>query len=337
MADRALSALLPLCLLATLAACIAFSDAVGFRHSFVFNSPSCAVRQVRHLPEHTDFIAIGSSRVRRGIDMGLLEADPDLELRGAFNFGRPGRNPARNLAMLQDILDRGIRPGHIYVEIDLDALASVDDGLALPVMRDASFLTWQHLWSMSLSPQSRPWLERLHLGLRHLHAKLNGAIVNTVSGQYLGLQKLKTGPHERVCWRDSFDTPTATNQFRKARGKQQFEARFGDLSQAWDQEFVPGRGWRFETELDQLQKLRELARSHGIGLVISRHWAAYQPPLTPQSIERIQALVPEFVYPDESLVRSSWDGFFDQSHMDSPARAQFTNWLIEQLKSPSNQ
>lgn len=66
--------------------------------------------------------------------------------------------------------------------------------------------------------------------------------------------------------------------------------------------------------------------------MVSRHWAAFRPPLTPASVARVKSLIPEFAYPDEEQVRASWSGFLDQAHMDKAARGLFTQWLLTQLR-----
>ena len=59
----------------------------------MFNRADCAIHQIRHLPDNTRFVALGSSRVRRGIDVSLMESD--LTPPGARAFRWSGSTWAR--------------------------------------------------------------------------------------------------------------------------------------------------------------------------------------------------------------------------------------------------
>jgi hypothetical protein len=68
-------------------------------------------------PDHALVLMLGSSRTLVGIDAGRLHTAPDGRPAVVFNFGFQGAGPLLDLICLQRLLDAGIRPDFVFVEI----------------------------------------------------------------------------------------------------------------------------------------------------------------------------------------------------------------------------
>ncbi len=304
------------------------ADTSFVRNHVVGNENICSAQQIAALPKEVPFVALGSSRVRAGFSAELADEILGEELAPAYNLGRSGINIARNYRMLSDLINAGVRPKLAYVELDLLALEAQTRRPTVGVARDVGVLTFSDIVTSTLIAPDTSAVARTHIIALSFLQKIRSAMVLILSGQvprsYLSVPDTAV----RVCWRAYYDrrSPGKLRAIEEQRAL--YTDRYGDLATALREEIQIASGWRAVTELYYLDRIRELARANDITLIVSRHWRAYEPPLSPRSIATIQARIPEFRFPPAELVRESWGHFLDRTHMFDEARNMFTQWLV---------
>jgi hypothetical protein len=164
--------------------------------------------------------------------------------------------------------------------------------------------------------------------LRH---KLTHGIIRHVNGDIFSSIAATANPAEPVCWQDHFDKVTALKENNKANKRTTLEEAFGLLETAEDDRFIYTPSGANSVELYYLQRMRLLAAQNGMRLYVSRPWGYKEPPLSSGALERIRALVPEFIYPPQRFVRENNDAFADHTHMGPGARAAHTRWLLGEI------
>ncbi len=313
--------------LLALSAFIWWSDQPRFRHAFVAELQTCSVHQLAHLPESTDFVALGSSRVLMGFDPEALEQASGGLVHHAYNLGRVRRSVERSYRILRDVVDAGIRPQFVLVELSQDRLSGRAQG-RLPVLRSAGFMRYSDAWMYLQAVPSMPLLERLHFVVLNQLRKLDSSVKHALSAQ-AWKHVFGSAPQaaDKVCLGDASFLTAPDHERAIAHQKRIYQQRFGDLGTAFDDTFRWRASARTEVELYFLQRMRALAAKHGMTVLVGVHWRAFQPPLSPRAIDEIRSRIPEFVYPPAEVVRSSWAGFVDKGHMDAPARRLYSEWL----------
>jgi len=313
--------------LLALSAFLWWSDQPRFRHAFVAELQACSVQQLAHLPKSTDFVALGSSRVLMGLDPHVLEQASGGLVHDAYNLGRVRRSVERSYRTLRDVVDAGIRPQFILLELSQDRLSG-RTRTRLPVPRDAGYMRYSDAWMYLQAMPSMPLPERLHFVVLNQLRKLESSVKHAFSAsawQHVFSDTPKAV--DKVCLGDASFLTASEHKRAIAHQKRIYQHRFGDLDTAFDDTFRWGESVRTEVELYFLQRVRALAAQHGMTVVVGVHWRAFQPPLSPRAIDELRSRIPEFVYPPEEVVRSSWEGFVDKGHMDAPARRLYSEWL----------
>jgi hypothetical protein len=120
-----------------------------FRYSTAISDPIYHYRaaqltaRVKADPSRIAIVAMGSSRIQNGLVGPVLESTV-REQQGpscfALNFACPGAGPITCAVYLQRMLERGIRPDHLILELFLANMIEVDDR---PI--EASYLTAERL------------------------------------------------------------------------------------------------------------------------------------------------------------------------------------------------
>lgn len=319
-------------LLLALAGFLYWTDRPAFRYGFVGGSQDCSVRQMVRMPASADFAAFGSSRVRRGIDQSLIVEASAEQISEPFNLGRPQRNIVRTYRMLQDLYDRGTELDYIFVEVDLDHFRpgthtqpGVDNYVGV--------LKYGDILLMNSALKEMQLLPRLHFVGRHLLKKLGDSIAYAASGKFAHNYALLDRPIENVCWKRRFDRSTARDRKRLEEWRVKMARKHGDLKTAVDDGAVDATSAQAVAELFFLRRIRDLAARHGTTMIVSQHWRAYQPPLSPQVVAQLQEIIPDFAYPPADVVRSTWPHFMDTRHMGEKARRAFSLWMVSELQT----
>ena len=300
------------------------------RNTVVGNTGDCGAQQLELLPREVTFLAFGSSRVRAGLSAELVEDYSDGALAPAYNLGRSGINIVRTYRMLRDLLDRGVRPAVIYVEVDLLALASGPSRPVAKPRQDVGVLTFGDIIATTaLLPETTPATTRVHVATLAVLQKLRSELVLLLSGRFARNYVAMPSEAQRVCWRTYYDERTRRKRQAVKAQRDAFVEEYGELETALRSDVRIGTGWRAERELHYLDRIRELAEANDIALIVGRHWRAYEPPLSDESIAAIKARIPEFEFPSQQVVRESWRHFLDRTHMFKKARAAYTRWLAD--------
>jgi hypothetical protein len=324
----------PALLLMALVLFLSWTDSAGFRQGIVRNTQACAVTQMLALPPGVDFVAIGSSRIRQGIDPQHMIQASGGRLRQPMNFGRGGRSVQRNFAILEDLLERGARPAAVMFEVDLDRLASNAKTRSIPVPRDIGILSFPALLATYGAHPDRPWVERLQNIALKVLVKLRTSLMYTFSGDAIGHQllALRTEQAEATCRVPNYDVRLPEHVAKTEALVKHYDQVFGPSRRtAEDDRFQAGHGLHAQDELHYLNRARQVAARHQVRLIVTQPWNAGQPPLSGQAQARIRAIIPEFIYPPADLVRASWDHFFDHNHMDAQARRAYSGWLAQEV------
>lgn len=319
----------PTLVLALLAVFLFWADSVGFRHGMVMSQQACGVNQILSFPRDVDFVVIGSSRTRQGIDPDLLRDASDGLIRTPMNFSRSGKGAARHFTLLKDLLEEGARPKTVLLELDIGSLMSDTDPSSIPVQRDAGFQSFHTIFqSFYIHPQ-RPLIERAqNVALKSL-IKLRASLVYAASGDAFKhqFQAFKSDGAASVC-RPKYVRRRPIHIQRYEESIKQFDEIFGpSRATMTDDRFSVGDTLQAQIELFYLNKVRSLASQYGVQLLVTRLWRAGQPPLSDQALSRIRAIIPEFIYPPSELVRGSWENFLDATHLNPKGGEDYTRWL----------
>jgi hypothetical protein len=326
-------ALWPALVLAALFLFLVWADTPGFRHGIVQGQQACAVNQILSLPPEADFIVIGSSRARQGVDPKLLKDASEGRIRMPMNFARNGKGAARHFTLLDDLLARGARPTSVLFELDIDRLMSIEQPNSIPVPHDIGFQSFATVFESFFVHPQRPVVERLHNVALKVLLKTRSALVYVLSGDAVShqYQAFKSDGVAAVCRPESVvRRPVHVRRYQISIEK--FDKLFGpSRATAEDDRFSLGNTLHAQIELFYLRKMRSIADKHQVQLLVTRLWRAGQPPLSEQSLARIRAIIPEFIYPPAEHVRDSWANFLDASHLDPTGREAYSRWLAEEV------
>lgn len=306
-----------------------FLDSPLVRHAAVLGLGHCSLQQYAGAPLAPDFLAFGSSRVRHGISPEEINRASHGRLSNNYNIGRAKLSAMRDYLLLRDLVDRGVRPRVVFVELDLDALRPQSGVQPIRLPPHAAMLKYSDL---GLLQQAYPDLDvstRARLTVLEALSKVQGALAALVTGAPLRALLDEQAPAPRDC--------RARKPMRW--GLKYWERRLGRPA-ADGEPPNPLETRPFQVSPDSpaarqvlffMARIRELCRQHGIGLVVARHGAIYEPALTPSAVEEVRLLVPEFIQPPPELVRRTWAGFDDRAHMGHDARMLYSHWLTSQL------
>jgi hypothetical protein len=323
----------PALVLAALALFLVWADTPGFRHGIVQGQQACAVNQTLSLPPGVDFIVIGSSRARQGVDPEVLKEASEGRIRMPMNFARNGKGAARHFTLLDDLLARGARPTAVLFELDIDRLMSNVEPMNIPVPQDIGFQTFATVFESFVVHPQRPVIERFHNVALKVLLKVRSALVYVFSGGAVShqYQAFRADGAASVC-RPEHVVRRPVHVRRYQVSIQKFDKLFGpSRATAEDDRFSLGSTLHAQIEQFYLQKMRSIADRHQVQLLVTRLWRAGQPPLSEQALARIRAVIPEFVYPPAEHVRNSWANFLDASHLDPKGREAYSRWLAEEV------
>jgi hypothetical protein len=312
-------------------------DSPYVRHTFAEEDYKCSVNQIAKLPvEQVDMLAIGSSRVRAGMNLSVVSSHSNGAVVSPYNFARSGINPLRNYVILRDLLERGVSPTYAYVEVSTEAFADDEINRHIEPFVDVGILKFADVFRLFEAYKHAPFLQRLHIVAASLLKKIGDTLIYVGDGRIWAANSGLSEDAPRVCWRPNYDEKSKTEDAAIERGRREYEKEFGDLSVARNDVIKSFSTPSADLELYSFGLVRSLAHANDIKLISSRHWAAYEPPISEQSLSLLRERVPEFVYPSASFVRSTWGDFADATHMYKTSRQRYSEWLAAQLFGPGD-
>lgn len=100
-------------------------------------------------PDRPLVLILGSSRTAFGLDARRLSASADGASALVFNFGQMGAGPLLNLTILRRLLDAGLRPDLLYVELVPNMLVVGDGRLMEERLLDGARLRADEVWRLA--------------------------------------------------------------------------------------------------------------------------------------------------------------------------------------------
>ncbi len=319
-----------------IAALVVFSVCLSFlwlldtpliRYSNVGHNIGCVANQMINMPPAIDFLALGSSRVREGIDPEEMIRYSGGRLKTAFNVGESGLDIARSHTIVKDLLDRGVVLGAVFVEVDLDAVRGIRPYRGRLNISYPGFMRYREILDVAsvipdpvaaFAATSRLVVAKVKFGLGLLMG--GGLRESLIALSY---------PPARSCVKKDLAFSNEKREKRKERKLRQLKETFGDLTTAEDERFSYVDTPSARLELAYLEKLRILAHERRFRLLVGRHWGYADPPISAATVMHIRELLPEFVYPEASFVRQNSTDFVDASHMRIQSRKAFSRWLTD--------
>lgn len=319
-----------LSILALCAASLVWVDTPFVRYLGVPADQLCSAHQIIRAPSSIDFIALGSSRFRRGIDPDIVAESSQGSMSVAVNFGRGGRDIARSFHILRDLVDRGIVPKYVLLEIDLEAIET--DGRKRPMIASnrMAFDKYSDILARSLVFSDEP-VFALKLAANSLRSKLHYATIYHLNGTVLNSLAQINKPYKKACRRSGDDRRSKERDADLARQLKRLREKYPNLETAVVETFRLSHSRRARMELHYAQLIRDLSRKNRIKLYITRQWSYMQPHYSQRARQQIKAIIPEFTYPSDDLIDSTMADFPDDAHLGSKGRAIYSQWIGETI------
>lgn len=307
-------------------------DSILVRHAAVIGMAKCSVEQVVNMPSQVDLLALGSSRVLEGISTSTIEAASHGTIRRSFNLGRTDLSALRSYVILRDILERGIKPTIVFVEVNINALMDGGSQDQVKIPPHSAIMKFSDIGVLVESHKELGNVELHRLKVLAIFEKVRGSIIPILSGVPV-LAWLRAGKQPISDCMDTYSEKQlriGQEQLEKHRLAYLSTHRVGKpIETDYRPRATVSASWR--QELFFLEKIRALCQARGIALVVSRHWRAYEPPLSDSALAEIKTLIPEFEYPPKDLIRHTWAYFRDVAHMGPKAREIYSEWLTSRL------
>lgn len=313
---------------------IVSADWPAVRFASVGNSQDCAARQLIDLPQQIDVAVLGSSRIRRGISPDQLSEELGQGLSGVYNFGRPGRQIRRSESNISYLLDTGRTPKVVVLEADIDLFRFEGSGKWNLPDPEAGYLKYSELFN--LVP---PDLEQDYGNLwsKAIKAKIGQTVALHVTGLTTKVQRARRIPNHTVCWMNRYDRETDTKRLSRERKAEEMTAQFGNVETAFDDRFIGADSVAAQMELASIERVRARLGAVGARLIVIRPNGYSEPPLSDAVVQKLQALIPEFVVPPTDLTRTLGKTNIDEAHFGLEGRTLFTHWLAGVIKQEAVQ
>lgn len=322
---------------------LAVPERAEVRYAGPGDAGACLARQVIHLPEETEVLVLGSSRIRRAVSPEqfgtALGADGPV-----YNLGRPGLSTAREYVLLRDLYAAGYRPRVVVLEAALDVLRGAYDLGKTDtrwswVQTTASFMTYGDHFNLPAGASDAGVLGYTGLVASGLSKKIRTGVSLNLSGRVKDASLNGSAP-ETVCMLPHFDNPGARlqerNAARKASERARIEAVVGPLETSHDGRYAPRNNGPTRAELFYLEKIRELTVAYGSALYVVRLHSYGRAPYSAEVTAALSAKVPEVLVPPDAVILSTNANFMDKTHMGSEARQEYTAWLASAIAARVN-
>ena len=276
-------------------------------------------------------LMLGSSRTLLGFDAGLVESE-NPELR-AFNFGTPASGPITQLVYLKRLLNAGIIPDLLLLEVLPPALADGQDGPG-----EQSFLTGERLSRSEVElveahgfrrePLRAAWRESVYSPASALRFQLIGRAVPSW-----------IEPKLRSDWSRSTDARGWTTPPRQSVTAEERAERTANAAAEYRATLanmeVEGR------PLAALREVLELCRDRGIAtrVVVLPEAATFQSLYPPGLADRIAAALAAVAQENGSCLVDARDwltesDFYDGHHLFRRGAERFTRRLSDTAIRP---
>ena len=304
------------------------TDTPALRYASVGNSRACSARQVLGTPKEVDVLLFGTSRVRRGIAPEEVSGALPHDLADVFNLGRPGIGNRRPAIILRDLLEEGIRPKVVIVEIRVRNLRFRKNSRPLNLESDTGFLKWSDVptaavqWEM---PYPARWIASGHSAL----VKLASGLELMLDGTLGEIDEAFKEPAPAVCFAPGPAKAHKRQDAEKAALLAAVLAKDAAHFSRYDDigvDFTTNAG---RSELTQIVALRELSKQYGFRLAVIQVPEYTQLPYSERAKAAVLEVVPEFRFPPDDFFRLDASFFFDTNHLYGEGRVMFSRWIAE--------
>lgn len=307
---------------------IAAADMPVFRFMSVGNSHACLMDQMIFLPEQVDFVALGSSRIRRGISPEIISEHSDGYLGYGINLGKPRRQILRSESVIDFLLDKGRVPKVVILEANLESIRLGEFPNWTWDELEASFITYEQI----LTGLPEPLSNELRLKARGVYLKLEQSLIRHLTERTWKTIEESSGEAPTMCIRPFHDAMNSTRAVRgRDRALRTVTQTFENPETDFDDRFVKDLTETGLIELRAIDQIREKLQANGVEMIVVRTQAFADPPLSDEVIERIQAYIPEFRTPRGEFARELNMLGVDQTHLGAEGRDMYSKWLAEQI------
>ena len=308
-------------------------DTTKFNSTMEANTASCFSNQEMNLPDSADVLFFGSSRTLLGIWPDVFEKQFGEHIENAYNMGRPLQNGGRNYHILEGLLEKGVRPKIVFVELNHRHFS--DPGKT----RDrfghifkTKHLSYKDLYHRAKIFEDENFLSQYKLVTHQWYDKTSQALSNLLSGRFITIALEEERPADKICWRESFDKPVGK------RGKQalekrriRVETRARKMPKIFDAE-----KYLLKHDIYYANKFRGLADEYGFDIYFSVVMASYLPAYEQDYLDQIRQHIPEFIYPSPTFIKKNSARYKDAVHMNLEGREAYTKWLATEIKKESS-
>jgi hypothetical protein len=355
-------------LLLRLALAIAFALAIGIvalsktsinQASALGNSPTCYHRLLYNPPRNTEIVAIGSSRIRRGVTPEIIANAFGLEDDQVLNLGHPSISPAYDAGVIERIA--AMRPLRMVVfevtlrspalraaerSIDPRRNAIYDIGLSSGIYEELYVIGGEFPEQMARLERhattsvlgawdvSRVFADRIAKTLGLLSAGRQLTIM--LGREEAGLVR----DRQNMCFLANWDDPSEASQHGNPAARA--------LKVAYRDTFAPppdGSGWHdpepfgffdapeFASRRAAMHDLVAMGIEEDFIPVFLYLPGIYTPQPTAAVLNRFDSVfgAPLLVPPQDLRARLERDGYYDNSHLNTDGRAAFSDWLAQAL------
>jgi hypothetical protein len=290
--------------------------------------------RVAENPGHPLWLIMGSSRVERGLDAGLLAARPgDINSPLIYNFGLGGADIFREYICLRRLLEAGIKPQRVGIEVVGAGLADpaiqTKNSPQLLVRARVSELGDYSAFSDDPSAFLREWRHSrwdptYKYGMKMPHQTLSWRLIPLP-----GIRRLEWVPYDKWGWSPQPPGPTPEASYRA-----DFELEkmgIGDKLEHFN--ILPGNDLA-------LRRILEMCRSAGIKVFLLKtpegkdFRALYSPAASAMIDSYIAKIQGEYGVP--LIDATTWvgrEGFTDGHHMNGTGAVEFTRRFGEELSA----
>jgi len=309
---------------------VIWADTPFVRYLGVSTDQICSVRQIVRAPRTIDFIALGSSRVRRGIDPDIVSQSSSGAIGPGVNFGRAGRDIGRSYHILRDLVQKGAVPRYALLEVDLEGLDINGRKRPMIASNRMAFDTYSDIMERASIFSDQPAFA-LKLATNALRAKLHYALIYHLNGTVFTSLFQIDQPYENTCRRPEDDLRSAERDAKLERELRKLKQKYPNLETAVIETFEFAHSHRARMEMHYLDLIRKLSHRHGIKLYITRQWSYMQPHYSEKARRQIKEVIPEFIYPDDKFIDSTMIEFPDDAHLGAKGRAIYSRWIGETI------
>ncbi|MEM8659872.1 MAG: hypothetical protein AAGF35_03205 [Pseudomonadota bacterium] len=269
--------------------------------------------------------------MQRGVSPETIEQELSVPPGTVFNLAYPGRAMIRSWVTLRDLIERGIEPQVVVLEVDTNLIRGLRKGKGASAWWPGSAPTW-----MTFEDIYSHWKA---LGYntpsisQALHKKLTDGLVLNLSGHFRNsFTALGTEPKRR-CAGELIDKPTKKKRARKNRKERALASDPNYQASEFDDRLGDSILKQKDIELFYLERIRKLVSGYGGTLLVIRPYGYLDKPLSPRVLQLVQSDIPEYRSPPKKFVSANNRHFIDTNHYDPKGRSNFSVWLAKEISA----